>query len=235
MSARIAFGTFLLVGTLSGCLSDQQKLATVPMNLFHSTSQTRAASFKQAPKATTELSLRVDRLGKQLLTANPNVKQKVGFLTLGLPHEEIFHRTQKDAGTICITEGLAKQCKNDGELAALLSMELGKMVSEQMAQMKPARRSTPASMMMNPTIGNDANGTFGSPDGTDQLILRRMAKDQERIQAISSAPPPADVLARLYLKDAGFDAKTLDNVAPLLRKAEKQNSAESSMTGKWGG
>jgi hypothetical protein len=234
MSARILFGIIWLLCTLSGCLSDPQHLATVPMSGFGSTSRTSVASFKQAPPATQEIALRVDRVGKQLLTANPNIKQKVVFGAAGLQQEEIFHQGQKDVSAIWITEGLVKQCKTDGELAALLSMELGKLVSEQMAQLKPARRSTPASLMMNPRIGNDANGTFGSPDGTDQLILRRMAKEQQQIQTITSAPPAADVLARLYLKDAGFDAKNLDTVAPLLRKAEKQNSAEMSMSGKWG-
>jgi predicted Zn-dependent protease len=233
MTVRIALLTFLLGLIVGGCLSEDKNLTAVPSGSpFGKAGRTSAASFKQAPAATQEIALRVDRVGKKIADANPRIQQKVVFLTLGVPHEEMFHQSHKDVGTIYITEGLAKQCKTDGELAAVLSEELGKMVSERMAQLRPANRSLPPMLMANTHVGNDNSGMFGSADRTEQMMAGHFTQTQQQMPTLPAAPPPADALARIYLKDAGFDAKNLDAVAPLLRKADKQNSIELSMTGK---
>ena len=232
--ARLALLTFLLGLAVGGCLSDEQKLTMVPSSPFGTSGRTRTASFKQAPAATQEIALRVDRVGKKLVAANPRIGLKVAFFSCGLAHEEIYHQCHKDVGAIYITEGLVKQCKTDGELAAVLSQELGKIMSEQMAQVRPASRRTPPPLM-NPRVGNDNNGTFGTPDGTDQMILYRFEHERQQAPSLPAAPPPASTLARIYLSGAGFDPKNLETVAPLLRKAEKQSSVELSMSGKAGG
>jgi hypothetical protein len=220
---------------LGGCLSDDKKLTTVSPNPFGKSGHTQAASFKQAPPATQEIALRVDRVGQKIVKANPRINQKVAFLTLGVSQEEIFHQSQKDVSTIYITEGLAKQCKTDGELAAVLSEELGKMVSEQMVQARPPRGRTPP-FIADPHIGNDIAGPFGSADRTDQMIAARYEKEwKQSRQALPDPPTPPETLARTYLQGAGFDPKDLETVKPLLRKAEKQSSLEQSMTGKQGG
>jgi hypothetical protein len=228
--------TLLLSGLLlaaAGCLSDDKKLTTVSADSFGKVGRTQPASFKQAPPATQETALRVDRVGKQIVNANPRINQKVVFLTLGVSHEEIFHQTQKDVSTIYITEGLAKQCKSDGELAAVLSQELGKVTAEQMVQARPTRPPIPASLLLNSPIGNDIGGTFGSADRTNDMIAARFEKEwQQGRQALPAPPPPPETLARAYLSHAGFDPQILDTVQPLLRKADKQSSVELSMTGK---
>jgi hypothetical protein len=221
-----------------GCLSDDKQMTTLSANSIPKSGRVQVPSFKQAPPATQEIALRVDRVGKSITKANPRINQKVAFLTLGVPHEEIFHQTNKDVSTLYITEGLAKQCKSDGELAAVLSEELGRLVVEQMVQARPARGADPlpASMLTNPRIGNDINGTFGSPDGTDQLIAAHLEKDwRPGRPGLPVPPPPPETLARIYLKSAGFDDKDLDKVAPLLRKADKQSNVEQSMSGKQSG
>jgi hypothetical protein len=48
------------------------------------------------------------------------------------------------------------------------------------------------------------------------------------------APPPPETLARLYLRNAGYNPKDLDAVTPLLRKAEQQDAIEQQMSGKLG-
>jgi hypothetical protein len=224
-----------LLIAVAGCLSDDNKLPTVSSNPFRKLTGTHAASFKQAPPATQEIALRVDRIGKKIVADNPRIHQKVSFLTLGVPHEEIFHQTQRDASTVYITEGLVKQCKSDGELAAVLSQELGKIVSEETALVQPRQSWLDRPPLMNPQIGNDTNGTFGSPDGTDKMILYDEVKRRQQARQALPKPPPPESLARAYLSGAGFDPKDLETVAPLLRKASKQNSLEQSMTGKYGG
>lgn len=233
-----ACASLLLIGlmlAMAGCLSDEKKLTTVSGDPLGKSSHVQAASFKQAPAATQEIALRVDRVGKKLVKANPRIDQKVAFLTLGVSHEEIFHQTQKDVSTVFITEGLAKQCKTDGELAAVLSEELGKVVSEQLVQSRPVRKPVPAYIFANPNVGNDVGGTIGASDRTNDMIAAHFEKEwQQSRQTLPAAPPPPEKLARMYLSSAGYDPKELDTVAPLLRKAEKQSSVEQSMAGKQG-
>lgn len=233
MPARISV---LILGVLlaaAGCLSDEKKLTTVSANAFGKVSQPRPASFKQAPPATQEIALRVDKVGKQIVSANPSINQKVVFMTLGVDHEEIFHQTQKDVSTIFITEALVNQCKGDGELAAVLSQELGKIVAEQKVQTRPGRDPMPATLLLNPAAGRDIGGTFGSADRTNDLIAAHFEKEwQQGRQTLPSTPPPPETLARNYLNRAGYDPKILESVKPLLRKADKQSSVELSMTGK---
>jgi predicted Zn-dependent protease len=223
----LVFGLMLAA---AGCLSDDKKLTTVSASPFGKVGRTQPASFKQAPPATQEIALRVDRVGKQITHANPqSITPKVVFMTIGQPHEEIFHQTQKDVGTIYITEGLAKQCKTDGELAAVLSQELGKLMAEQMVQARPVRSPVPANLILNSPLGND----IGGADRTNDMIAARFEKEwQQSRQALPAPPPPPETLARTYLSRAGFDPKNLDTVQPLLRKAGKQSSVELSMTGK---
>ncbi|HTU22520.1 MAG TPA: hypothetical protein VMG10_31065 [Gemmataceae bacterium] len=236
MTARTALPTFVLGLAMAGCLSDEPKLTTVGgSSPFSKPGRTQTASFQHAKPATEQVAIRVKTIGQKIVAANPRIKQKVDFFTIGVPQEEIFHQTQKDVSTISITEGLAKQCKTDGELAAVLSEELGKLMSEQMVQTRPLRGRMPPDLIMNPHVGNDNNGTFGSTDGTDRMIAARFEKDWQQGRRGLPAPPPApETLARSYLQSAGFNPKDLDTVKPLLKKAEKQSSLEQSMTGKGG-
>jgi hypothetical protein len=233
MKARIALLIFGMTLAAAGCLSDEQKLTHVSASPFGKAARTQPASFKQAPLATKEASLRVDRVGKQIVAANPRINQKVVFLTLGIPHEEIFHQTQRDVSTILITEEMVKQCKSDGELAAVLSDELGKMVCEQMVQARPVRDPMPASLLLNSPVGSDVGGTFGSADRTNDMIAARFENEWKQGRpTLPQTPPPPETLARSYLRNAGFDPKNLDDVKSLLRKADKQSSVELSMNGK---
>lgn len=231
--------TALLIGLLvagAGCLSDEQKLTTVPSSPFGKSPRTQTASFKQAPKATQEMSLKVDRIGKKLVAANPRITQKIVFMVIGQPHEEIFHQTQKDVSTILITEELAKQCKTEGELAAVLSEELGRVMSEQMVQARPARKPVPTYLTTIPSIGNDFGGAISGADRSGDMLVGHFEKEMQQTRpSLPAAPPPPETLARVYLSRAGFNPKELEAVAPLLRKAEKQSSVEQAMNGKQSG
>lgn len=233
MVRRVPLLAFLLGLVMGGCLSDDKNLTTVPSSPFTKAGHTQTASFKQAPAATQATSLRVNRVGQKIVKANPRLNQKVAFLTLGVSSkEEIFHQSQNGVSTISVTEGLVKQCKSDGELAAVLSEELGKLVSEQMVQERPLRSRPAPPLIMNPHVGNDHLGTFGTSDGTDMMIAARYEKEWGKEQRGLPVAVPPEALARTYLQSAGFDPKNLETVKPLLRKAAKQSSLEESMTRK---
>lgn len=233
MTVRVWPGLLALVlAPLAGCLSDNPKLATVGSNPFAGPVRTQSAWMKKAPAATQEASIRVSTIGQKVVAANPRIAQKVAFLTAGLPQLEIFHRVQGETGQIWITEGLVKECKTDGELAAVLSQELGKMVSEEMAKSRPLRSEPDRPPLVSPHVGNDIGGTFGSADMTDMMIAAREEKYRRQARQSFQAPPPPEDLARIYLKGAGFNPADLDTVMPLLRKAAKNEDVEQQMTGK---
>ncbi len=232
MNARVWPGMFALMLVVAGCVSDGQKLTTVSSNPFSGPTRTQSAWMKQAPPATQKVSLHVNEIGQKIAAANPRFDRKVAFITLGVPQLEIFHRVQGGNGAIYITEGLVNECKTDSQLAAVLSQEMGKMMSEEIAKSRPRRDLPEPPPLMSPRVGNDIGGTFGSADGTDQMILARYEKDRQRARQAILAPPPPEELARIYLQNAGFNVNDLAAVAPLLRKAEKNDNLEQLMTGK---
>jgi predicted Zn-dependent protease len=154
---------------------------------------------------------RVLEVGRKLITANPKLGMRPLFITVGSPKPEIFHRGGGVEGhQIYVSDGMVDRCKDDAELAAVLAVELGKIVHEReaLAAVQPPPISEP--------IGNDVAGTFGSPDGTHAMEMARY--EQQRKKAGPPAPP--DKLARQYLELAGYQPGVVDDVAPILRQAE---------------
>src|SRR5260370_31573718 len=152
----------------SGCFGEDAKNSLGPGETFGSgLTGTRQGMSAQtvsrtsaAPAASTESAARVDLLGRKLLAANKQIGMKPQFMVIGSPQPEIFHKKNE---ALYITDGLVKRCKTEGELAAVLCRELGKMVSDREVQMGPqvwnGRRLPPPEV----TIGNDSPGTFNPP------------------------------------------------------------------------
>src|SRR5207237_1039878 len=97
---------------------------------------------------------RVDIVGRRIIAANPQVGAKPMFATIGAPEPEIFHRGTSD---VYVTEGLVKQCSTDGQLAAILCSELGKVVAEREALSPPRTRRPERTPPADVPIGNAGN------------------------------------------------------------------------------
>jgi hypothetical protein len=169
------------------------------------------SSFGPADGAT---ALRVDMIGRKILSANSQAGLQPLFLTLGSPRPEIFHRGVTE---LHITDGLVRQCASEGQLAAVLCHELGKMVAEREALAGPLGRTVDRRLPPEVPIGNA--GQFG---GIDQVRLAEVDKyNRDRHHSAQPLPPPdPGKLARLYLKSAGYPESDLDAVAPLLKTAQ---------------
>src|SRR5262249_22936697 len=136
--------------------------ALVPASPFGNPPAATTATTKAAfAPASRDLALRVDRVGREVLAANPQIGCRPLFATIGAPQAELFHQ-----GTtmVHVTEGLVKQCQSDGQLAALLCVELGKMVSEREALASPQMRNPERRPPSDVPIGNA--GQFSAPDLT---------------------------------------------------------------------
>jgi hypothetical protein len=207
----------------TGCINHGTE--TVPANPFGSLgapSPTKQnASF--APAAP-EVSMRVDCMGRKILADNPQIGLKPFFATIGDPKPEIFHQ---GTSFVYVTGGLVGMCKTDGQLAALLSQELGKMVSEREAR-TPASTREPAGLPPPETNVGPISG-YAAPDMTH---MAEMARYEKKYQRRPNLPPPDPrSLAQGYLQKAGFAAAELDAVTPLLEAAEKNYSWERQING----
>ena len=215
------FSSLSLVSMLAlvGCVTTDTQLSPVPGGVF---------GFAPTPSSDTKVSYaapgleiagRVDAMGKRILLANPQIPFQPLFRTIGSPQPEIFHRGVTE---ILITEGLANQCKTDAQLAAVLSMELGKMVSERMAEMPSGltREDPPIELR----VGNDGGGSFGD---ADQLRRAEMAKyqkqERQRMRLATSMADPKN-LAAAILQKTGFTPADLDSVNPILTEAAENRT-----------
>jgi hypothetical protein len=198
--------------------------ALVPNSPFGSAAPTfRPVS---APKATeTGFAIKVDEIGQKLIAANKSLGIKPLFSTIGSPQSEIFHQS---TAAVIITEGLVRQCKTEGQLAALLAVELGRMIAERETLASPESRNPDRPPPISVPMGN-----AGQFSGLDQLNQAEMAKfDRDRRRPSKKfVPPDPVVLARGYLEAAGFDVHELDAVAPLLADAEKNYVLEKQFKG----
>src|SRR5262249_41192027 len=151
------------------------------------------------------------------------------------PHPEVFHVVTgsgpRRAYQLVISEGLVKLCRTDVQLAAVLAHELGKMVSEREALVSPAARTHDLPPPPEVRVGNAAGATFGSPDGPRYAELAKMDKYRQRGNVPPPPPPSPEVLARSYLKRAGFQAGDLSDAVLLLRQAEEHATLERQMKG----
>jgi predicted Zn-dependent protease len=170
------------------------------------------------------LALRVDRIGRQLLVANSQIGLQPSFITLGAAHVEIFHQ---DTRAVYVTEGLVQACTTEGQLAAVLALELAKMVVEREAlsptRSHPVEQEPPIEV----PIGN-AGQTGGL--AVDQARLVELARYEKRRQAARTTTlPEPQTLAGLYLEKAGYARQELEAIQPLLRRAAENYVLERQL------
>jgi hypothetical protein len=215
------FAGLSLMGLLVvvGCVTTDAPIAAVPGSVFgFAPTPNSDTKVNYAPPGL-EIAGRVDAMGTKIRIANPQIAFQPLFRTIGSSQPEIFHRGVTE---ILITEGLAKECKTDAQLAAVLSMELAKMVSERMAEMPSGlvRDDPPIDLR----VGNDGGGSFGDADQLRRAELATFQKQdrQRKRQAAVMADPKN--LAAVFLEKTGFTAADLDSVSQILAEAAENRT-----------
>lgn len=214
--------TNLDISNPSTWVSPASSTPLVSSNPFD-TRPTSPPAYVACAPATAEAASRAQRVGTSVVAANPQLAMKPTFVTVGAQHSEIFHQ-----GTVAvtITEGLVKQCTTDAQLAAVLSLELGKMASEREVK-AGLRRNRPDPMSVR--LGNDYGSTQSSADRTELAERYKLDGDFPKEHG-PVVPPDPQVLARSYLLKAGYAAEELNAVMPLLQAAEKNVLLEKQLS-----
>jgi hypothetical protein len=221
----------------TGCAGfDSETSQVAPSPFAESTATSRQTRASFAPAAT-ETAARVDTLGRKIIAANPQTGIKPLFRTVGVPEPEVFHRGTAE---VDITEGLVRKCPNDGQLAAVLCLELGKMIAEREASAGAKARLPEAEPPMEVRIGNDGGTVMGSADQTRLAELGKFEKTHPRAAPRGSIPAPEPTeLGRLYLTKAGYSEQDMTAAMGLWQASsttgtlERQFNALPSPAGSW--
>ena len=184
----------VLLLLLTGCLPTQllpedpvtQQVASTPFSEPRRGTPTRVS---YAP-ASQETSHRVLLIKNHLVGANPTVALKPYIIAIGAADPEIFHT---DMNHIYITEGLVRQCRTDGQLAAVVAYELGRMVAEREAAISDDVRMPERLLPMPPPIAGNGNAR-----ATDQTFMMEIARHEKQYpkQARKLTRPNPDLIAR---------------------------------------
>lgn len=218
---RSPFSGLPAVLLAAGCMSEQPHTRLLPTNPFPAAPVPQVATPNYAP-ASLEAAARVDTVGRQLLTANPQLGVRPVFRTIGAAPAELFHRGTEE---IDITEGLVNQCTTDGQLAGVLACELGKMIAERELLAGPKARAPEVLPPISLPIGNDNAGGMGPPDQTNLAELGKFERQRHRTPAQPPPPPPdPQMLARTYLSRAGYPASDYEAALPLVQVASESGT-----------
>jgi hypothetical protein len=198
----------------------------VSSNPFGLQESRRTAKVNYQP-ADEALALKVDSVGRNLLAANPQLGLKTTlFATIGnAPQPEIFHT---EGGRVWVTEGLVQRCATEGELAALLALELGKIVADREAAASPQMRDPERLPPIQVPIGNA--GQITNADLVHEVELAKFEKQRPKRQRTLPRPDPQQ-LARGYLEKAGYQTADLDSVQPHLQAAQQNMTLERQFKG----
>jgi hypothetical protein len=213
---------------VSGCIGPESQTAMVAPSQFPRSDvpATRArASFAQP---STAVAARVDTIGRNILAANAQAGIKPLFRTIGVTQLEVFHRGTSE---VDITEGLVKQCASDGQLAAILCQELGKMVAEREASADTKTKAPQAEPPMDVRVGHDGDSAYGAADQTRLAELAKFEQSHRRQAASAISAPDPVYLGRLYLTRAGFNDADYAAVVPLLQTVSNGGKLEQQLTG----
>lgn len=184
-----------------------------------------SASYRPASQETAnQVKFVRDKLiGQTAQTAQTSVQPNV--IAIAAADPEIFH---VGLSSIYITEGMVKQCQTEGQLAAVLANELGRMVSQREAavsdQIRNPERLTPIQL----PIGGNGNSREADPINYIEMARyeRKYPKQQPKL-----SPPNPQLIARGILDRAGYQRTELDAAMPILQNAERFSALETQFKG----
>jgi hypothetical protein len=153
---------------------------------------------------------RVNEVGRKLLEGNKPLALKPRFDVVPGTQQQLSHAGEHQ---ISISEGLVNACETDGQLAALLAAEMGRMVAARQERQAAAQAEEDRLPPIDVGIGPDGGG-YGPQ--ARQAELAKLGFNRRKSDPVP--PPDADLLARQILTRGGFAAAEMNSVQHLLRR-----------------
>lgn len=207
-----------------GCNRNQKENLMIPDVPFGHYKAVETPPMPKVAPSTTESAIRAGKMGQKIVETNKEFGIRPSIHTIGGDQIEIFHRGQDQ---IFLTEGLVKQA-SDPQLAAIISLEMAKMVTEREALEGPMTRNFESSPPSEVIMFEDRGGTFGAPDGTHRAELARYERRRGGPRRKLKLPDPP-TLATAMLKKTGFGSEALASAQPLIQRAQDQSAFEKQM------
>lgn len=199
---RIAPILLLLTGCVSSHLADSLTSAVPPQYFGKESAKPPFVDPSKLTPASMEVALHVDKIGRDIIAANPSIGLKPQFGAISNPNPEMFHL---GTSSIFVTSGLMERCRGDADVAALLSLELARMVADREALAPP-----------------EVYETVQQPPSLQSLFEKQKPAPRPPI----ALRPDPNELSRKYLAKSGFKAEDMDAVAPLVRAANANYTLE---------
>lgn len=164
------------------------------------------------PPQVLEAQQRVKRVNDQLLAANPRLGLKPAFFITDQAEPALQRREYE---RVFLSWGLVQRCTTDGQLAALLSLQLGELYAQRRAELAADQRLNYREPP--PTVPMIREyGSFGNPDQIHLAEIATLGLDQR-----SRPPePPANpwLIANEVLLRAGFSEHDLAALPEQMRR-----------------
>jgi hypothetical protein len=214
----IGFVTVIAISLLTGCTTDGSWSLSRMLGWDDTPSPSRM------PKADLATAERVETLGRKIIAQNMFTGIEPLFHTIGIAEPSLFHEGPE---RLMISDGLVKQCRTDGELAAVLCTELAKMIAE-----KKAAERVGAERDSFPDIGVPTSSGLagGQPDDPARAAERAFLEKQRIKRTNRESVDPAKLASEL-MRGAGFDPADLDRIAPLLRQSDRGQAIKKQLSG----
>jgi hypothetical protein len=175
--------------------------------------------------ASQEVSFRVLLMKDKLVGENPQVGIKPHVIAVASADPEIFH---VGMNSIYITEGMVRQCATEGQLAAVLANELGRMIAEREAAVADEIRQPERMLPIQLPIGGSASGRERDPTYYNELAQHEKLYPKHPHKL---PPPNPQLVARDILQRAGFQPTDLDAALPILQNAERFRVLQNQFMG----
>lgn len=222
MRNRWCLGLILLAGCVPmQTLPEEAATAQVSSTPFAEPRRAAPTRVNYAP-ASQDTSIRVLLIKDKLVGDNSGGLPIV--TAIGTTDPEIFH---VGANQIYITEGLVRQC-TDGQLAAVLANELGRMISEREAGVSDEIRQPERLLPIELPIGSN-----GNPRDRDPIHYIELAQHEKNYpkQTKKLPRPNPQLVARELLERAGYQRTELDAALPILQNAARFRMWEDRFKG----
>ena len=215
--ARLVLVAISTVPLLCGCTSDGSWSMSRMLGWDEKPRQS------QMPKADLATAERVETIGRKIIAQNTFTGIEPLFHTIGVPEPALFHEGPE---RLMVSEGLVKQCRTDGELAAVLCSELAKMLVEKKAARRVGAERDSFPEIGIPTGSGLAGGTPDDPARAAERAFQEKQRTKQAARESADALSPADLM-----RGAGFDPADLDRVAPLLKQSDRGLVIKKQLSG----